>query len=47
MNRFFSLLLPLVLLTTSANAQGTVTIVDRPDREQTNASYTNFRKPLQ
>ena len=40
-------LLALVLFTVCCQAQTNVSVVDCPDREQTNANYTNFREPLQ
>ena len=39
-------LLALVLFTVCCQAQTNVSVVDCPDREQTNANYTNFREPL-
>ena len=46
MNKTLSFL-ALMLITACCQAQTSVTIVDCPDREQTNANYTNFREPLQ
>ncbi len=44
MNKALSLL-ALLLFTINSRAQ--ISVVSRPDREQTNANYTNFRAPLQ
>ena len=46
MNKTLSFL-ALMLITACCQAQTSVTIVDCPEREQTNANYTNFREPLQ
>ncbi len=40
-------LLALLLFTLGCQAQPSITVVDCPDRTQTNANYVNFREPLQ
>lgn len=45
MNRL--IIIASLLIVTSSHAQTTITIVERPNREATNANYTNFREPLQ
>ena len=47
MNKFFSVFLLFLVTTSYSVAQTTVSVVERPSSEQTNANYTNFRAPLQ